>query len=343
MPARVPTGPVGTTGSNPSGWTQQGFRSRGSRLATTGTLSAINIIDPADLAVSVAGTTATLTWSASQSDGVTGYDVYRRTTPTGVPFVPGVDTPIATNVTSPYADSGLSVASYEWQVFGAIAAWTPASLPSLIGWWDMADAATITSSGSPAKASQLADKSGAARHLVQATGTKQPTTGTRTINGQNVFLFDGSDDNMTATFGTLTDPVTILMVVQADSLAHVAIIPFDANHASNRHQTWTGSTTQWSIYEGGSIGGGAVGSADTNAVQIVSVFTSGGASTMYKNGTSIFSGNVGSSTMTDIMVGASAGANGWEGVIGEMVVMNASISGSDRTAWNAYTLAKFGV
>lgn len=66
-------------------------------------------------------------------------------------------------------------------------------------WLDASDSATITSSGSPAKVSQWNDKSVNARHVTQATGTAQPTTGATTQNGLNVLDFDGGDRLAAAT------------------------------------------------------------------------------------------------------------------------------------------------
>lgn len=59
--------------------------------------------------------------------------------------------------------------------FGANKAWTPAALgPSVVSmWFDAADAATLTLSGS--SVSQWDDKSGNSRHAVQAVAASQPT------------------------------------------------------------------------------------------------------------------------------------------------------------------------
>lgn len=55
------------------------------------------------------------------AEGVTGdaYLIFRRTPPTGEPFDPEVDTPIATVPSNQltYDDEGLAEAEYEWQVF----------------------------------------------------------------------------------------------------------------------------------------------------------------------------------------------------------------------------------
>lgn len=64
--------------------------------------------------------------------------------------------------------------------------WSPA-LISTEAWFDAADPDTITDAGG--NVSQWDDKSGNARHVAQGTGSKQPSTGSRTINGVNVLDF----------------------------------------------------------------------------------------------------------------------------------------------------------
>lgn len=71
------------------------------------------------------------------------------------------------------------------------AAFSPDDVSNLAIWLDASDASTITeSSGS---VSQWNDKSGNGRHVTQASGSAQPTTGTATQNSLNVLVFDGSD------------------------------------------------------------------------------------------------------------------------------------------------------
>jgi hypothetical protein len=68
--------------------------------------------------------------------------------------------------------------------------WTPEDIATA-AWYDAFDSDTITESGGAV--SQWDDKSGNGRHLTQGTGTKQPTTNSRTINSLNCIDFDGGD------------------------------------------------------------------------------------------------------------------------------------------------------
>lgn len=182
----------------------------------------ITIIDPADLSVVFSGTDAVLSWSSSPSSGVTTYDIYRRSPPTGAPFVPGVDTPVATAVTSPYTDPGLTAGQYEWQVFGNIP-WLPSSLGTLLAWQDPSVASSITSSGSAV--SNLADITGHGWDMVQSSGAAKPITGSANINGLNAISFDGIAQflEMASNFNQAS-PYTIFMVFRMGSTSGTQVI-----------------------------------------------------------------------------------------------------------------------
>lgn len=79
------------------------------------------------------------------------------------------------------------------EAYSSAAAWTPSDLgASLALWLDADDASTITLNGS--NVSQWDDKSGNARHAVQATAVSQPTYTINGLNGKPVLTFDGVDD-----------------------------------------------------------------------------------------------------------------------------------------------------
>lgn len=210
--------------------------------------------DPPGLAVSMAANVATLTWSASPTAGVTSYDLYRRTPPTGVPFVPGSDTPVATGVTSPYADSGLASATYEWQVFGVVGApWDPSSV-SPFAWYDFSDSGSVTLSGSNITA--VTDQSGNGNTISQGTGGNQPTY-TNTVNGLNVGTF-GSNKwlNNTSLSVTGSQPYTLFGVFNLTSFANYGMVFGNATQDNTCAGIITHSTQGWgcrapdAIFEG---------------------------------------------------------------------------------------------
>jgi hypothetical protein len=84
--------------------------------------------------------------------------------------------------------------------------WTPSSLGAALRlWYDAADAATITASGSPLRVSAWNDKSGNNHHLVQATASYQPQYQATGLLGKGAVVSDltSTGDRLMATSGTV--------------------------------------------------------------------------------------------------------------------------------------------
>jgi len=93
--------------------------------------------------------------------------------------------------------------------------WSPAQLGSkLSGWWDADDAASIVLA--PA-VSQWSDKSGAARHLAQATAGLQPTLAQNALNGRAGIVFAQKYLACLATTAPLSVAVTAVIVTSGDA------------------------------------------------------------------------------------------------------------------------------
>lgn len=102
--------------------------------------------------------------------------------------VVGTDLATGVSVTETLAD-GFGQRSAESMVFTGMPAFTPAADTGLLGWFDAADAATITDvSGAVA---EWADKAGGAA-LTQTSSLFRPVTGQRTQNGLNILDCQGS-------------------------------------------------------------------------------------------------------------------------------------------------------
>jgi hypothetical protein len=69
--------------------------------------------------------------------------------------------------------------------------WTPADLTLVRGWYDAADTATISVSGTAV--TQWNDKSSYGKNLTQGAAGSRPTSGVTTLNSENVITFDGGD------------------------------------------------------------------------------------------------------------------------------------------------------
>lgn len=86
------------------------------------------------------------------------------------------------------------------------AAFTPATLSGLVGWYDSADlssmAANSDGSGAVGVGDQVgywADKSGGGNHVTQGTAANRPTITAAAVNGKAALVFDGSNDNLSRT------------------------------------------------------------------------------------------------------------------------------------------------
>lgn len=289
----------------------------------------VTIIDPPDLAVSMSGLDATLTWSASQSDSIAGYDVYRRSPATGMPFVPGVDTPIATGVTSPYSDAGLAAGDYEWQVFGTAGVFSPTDFSGLVGWWDASAAGSITSTGS--NLTTWADLSSSGADL-SPVGTV--TTGLRTENGLNVIGYAGSAA-LTGSL-TLSQPFSIFLVcVVDDSLAGAY------------HFVWgdpaLGLRIDTAYASAGTELYGAGFATQSVFCQLTGIYN-GSSSEVYGDGANSAAGNAGTSGITSIRINGRPGDGSFanNGAIGEIVVYDSALGTTDRQAVESYLKAKWG-
>jgi len=144
---------------------------------------------------------------------------------------------------------GGAAAAYDFSI------WSPTL------WLDASDAATITESGGAV--SQWDDKSSNGFD-VTATGTAQPTTGTRTINGLNALDFDGSTDIMaTATAKKIVDAsgyYTVWAVVECDSVTGDRSIVDQDDETGNRQAQQlrtSGTATQSVRIYGGVVADGA--------------------------------------------------------------------------------------
>lgn len=87
---------------------------------------------------------------------------------------------------------------------------SPKQIAGLQLWLDAADANTITADTG---VSEWRDKSSTKSVWAQATGNDQPATGTATMNGKNVLVFDGSNDSLSASEPMNTSmPLTFFIV-----------------------------------------------------------------------------------------------------------------------------------
>lgn len=227
----------------------------------------------------------------------------------------------------------------------AVAPWTPASLGSTLAvWLDASDATSITSSGG--LVSQWSDKSGNARHAVQATSSSRPT-----LNGSAISISD-YNKFMTGAMAANSLPTSI----------QVTVVFTASGSGRNGYQShpFTRTTnnfpTPYDGYNDTLLVGGPTGSyagfggyADMRNLTTRTVLSTSMSATkveQYLNGTlrKTDSGNYPYSDVPSIFyVGTRADRyTHFTGEINEIVVTN-ELSSSDRASLGSYLGAKWAV
>ena len=102
---------------------------------------------------------------------------------------------------------------------------SPSDLTGLKAWYDAADTATITVSGTAV--TQWNDKSTSGYNLTQGTAVNRPTSGVTTLNSKNVITFDGGDALVNTTKANWT------WLHNGDDYLMVAAVKFTATSNPN--------------------------------------------------------------------------------------------------------------
>lgn len=197
-------------------------------------------------------------------------------------------------------------------------------------WLDASDTSTIVSSGG--SVSQWNDKSGNNRHWTQPTGSQQPITGTRQLNGRNVLDFDGINDNLIApssTYSFFSSSNTIFIVNALDAGTGFSFLLGGG-----------GTGTLNMRYQSGEAGGTRYvhGSADIMGNVVAGITPhingwsrSGTTLTGFTDGITNTSSNASSVTLNAFrMCSNSTGGSIMNGVVGEHLVCLRDLSNSEK-------------
>lgn len=233
---------------------------------------------------------------------------------------------------------GLSIA--------ATASFTPTDITDLFMWFDASNAASITSSGSPAKVSQWNDLSGNSRHLVQATSAKQPYTGTQTQNALNAIEFDQARaTTMTWALADYTrdDPCTIFTVVKRTAGSRVHFSMGDDNG-------WAVTTNGGTGVYGALFGGLTwidAGASTTAWVRHTFTYVGNAAGTktyvVYRDGTSVGTGTNSASVMSGSFW-AGGDPSGTQSLhFAEVLIYKRVLNSTERGQVDTYLSAKWGI
>jgi len=218
----------------------------------------------------------------------------------------------------------------------------PSDVAALICWYDASDLATITESSGDV--SQWDDKSGEGNHLVQATGVNQPTTGADTQNGKNVITFNDASEYLhvdSFVGGSLSQPNTIFITLLPDSDTAALHTYIDGDTSGQRQLIDQLTTTgNYRIFAGNSTPSSTV--RNTSFTQLTAVFN-GASSSLRENASEIHTGNVGSNPVDGINVNANVNeALGGTIRVGEILIYDAEITGTDLTSIEQYLVNRWG-
>lgn len=225
--------------------------------------------------------------------------------------------------------------------------WTPAHI-STTGWYDAADATTLTASSG--EVSQWQDKSGNSLHLIQGNAAYRPTTGSL-INGRNALDF--TYDEMTTTsnpFGATVSNALVIAVHKVDSIQQGALFSLtgtlDVANRWSSHFPWADGNV---YFDCGDVAvpnriSASSGVSEGN-VLLSSFYCSTGANVqqVHKNGSLLIGDSSGHSVATtgNIHVGGIDGLS-QDTTIGEFIIINGTVDATNREKLEGYLAHKWG-
>jgi len=223
---------------------------------------------------------------------------------------------------------------------------SPEDISDLYAWYDMSEVATITKNGSN-RVSKIENKEGTtARDLLQSTGDSKPlwVSALPAANDLDVIDFDGNRWLQTASALTEIDqPVTIFIVLETP--------------AGDSGQRWwynshTDVTQNFATYSNEAVNYFSVNvdnrldvdfSAGGGIWQYVTTQYNTTATKLRMNGVEKIDGDVGTDGFSGYILGAWAyNGNFIDTPIGEVIIYNKLVSGSELTSMETYLKDKWG-
>jgi len=229
--------------------------------------------------------------------------------------------------------------------------WNPTDVGPLV-WYDATDSTTITHSSGAV--SQWADKVGTS-HMVQAASGKRPMTGTGTISGANVISFDGADDALKTSSNPFGGSVSNAMVMGVFNIGTITgSTLFSLTGSSTNTNRWQ-SHAPWSdgnlYFDCGNTGGanrvskshGWLEGQDKLLGYYCSLTDS--VQQVWVNGSSFVSDNTGHTVNTNsgIALGHDGSGSYDNCRIGEVLIINSTVSAADREKIEGYLANKWNL
>jgi hypothetical protein len=218
--------------------------------------------------------------------------------------------------------------------------WTPSEI-STLAWYDMTDTSTIYFRDG-IYVNRIDDKSGNELNLTQDTGANQPIIDTRTIGEYQALEFQGAQD-IFRTDGQPDGDVTIFVVVNIDVLVGSQIYSNDGS-GGNKTRQYIGSN----FVDFGGPNVLSMPTASGNDYIIMGRCDDEGGSTVH--GYRINGGEETTAITTRttpnsvIRLGSYASVNNWyDGLLGEVIVINSLLSDDDRQKVEGYLAHKWSL
>lgn len=233
--------------------------------------------------------------------------------------------------------------------------WSPLDIgSSLVLWLDADDAATVTLNGS--SVSQWNDKSANNNHVTQEVATNQPTYQISAINGKNAL--DCTDDLMTTStnpFGNTINDAFVAVVYRVDAVTAGTLFSLTGfNDTTSRWQSHAPWSTGEVIFDCGGSTTGTTRIRTNYGVVAGSILLAGfycsvtdNVQQVWKNGSLLVADNSGHSVTANGNVsigGIMAVTPSYQNAtIGEVVVINGTISEQNRQKLEGYLAHKWGL
>jgi hypothetical protein len=199
-------------------------------------------------------------------------------------------------------------------------------------WFDASNAGSITASSGAV--SQWSDLSGNARHVTQGTGSLQPVTGSRTINGLNAISFNDASEDALSRAGATPSDATVIGVIQYDITGAGSSMWYGYDNIAVFQ-----SSGAYAAYVAGYHTGGTV---DTAAHVWIATFTASGALYIDSPSSTTATGLQASSNASTSLGRQSGGGNAFDGLMGEVIVYDSALNQANRTLVYDYLKAKWG-
>jgi hypothetical protein len=188
--------------------------------------------------------------------------------------------------------------------------------------------------------SQWNDQSGNARHLTQATGTKQPLFKTAIQNGYPAIRCDGTDDFMKVAF-TIAQPDTWFFVMRFNAVYAANSVALDGGVTAVSHDVGRTSNTQLVMFITGAVNAPA---ATTTSFHYGTCQFNNASSFFRLDGVAGSTAAVGAGDAGGVSVGASPDGTGASGIdVCEVVVYSGALNSTDYGAVELYLKNKYGL